>query len=175
MFETKVIYAQVSLIFFFCSELLISDSEHQFYMLYFEHFMPFITCMHCQCFYFLSFFLGFHHFVDCALALKKKKNFYETPCHGSSLCFFELIFVQPEVTRSWWISAWRSHLRTLLWRPDVQALVFHQNANDITCNIQCNIIVVLIDGGKIVDGYTCPLHYSIIFNYNGCNKREQIV
>lgn len=60
-------------------------------------------------------------------------------------------------------------------RPDVQALVFHQNANNIICNIQSNIIVVLIGEKEIVDGSTCPLHYSIIFNYNGCNKREQIV
>lgn len=38
----------------------------------------------------------------------------------------------------------RFHLRTVLWRADMQALVFHQNANNIICNIQGNIIVVLI-------------------------------
>lgn len=46
----------------------------------------------------------------------------------------------------------------------MQALVFHQNANNIICNIQGNIIVVLIGEKKkkLVDGSTCPPHYSII-------------
>lgn len=54
------------------------------------------------------------------------------------------VFVKPEVTLPWWISAKRFHLRTVLWRAGMQALVFHQNANNILCNIQGNIIVVLI-------------------------------
>lgn len=48
----------------------------------------------------------------------------------------------------------------------MQALVFHQNANTIICNIQGNIIVVLIGEEKkkkqLVDGSTCPPHFSII-------------
>lgn len=55
-----------------------------------------------------------------------------------------------------------SHLRTVLGRPDMQALVFHQNANNIICNIQGNIIVVLIGEKKIADESTCPPHFSII-------------
>lgn len=57
-----------------------------------------------------------------------------------------------------------SHLRTVLGRPDMQALVFHQNANNIICNIQGNIIVVLIGEKKkqLADESTCPPHFSII-------------
>lgn len=56
----------------------------------------------------------------------------------------------------------RFHLRTGLWRADMQALVFHQNANNIICNIQGNIIVVLIGEKKNVDGCTCPPHHPVI-------------
>lgn len=56
----------------------------------------------------------------------------------------------------------RFHLRTVLWRADMQALVFHQNANNIICNIQGNIIVVLIGEKKNVDGCTCPPHHPAI-------------
>lgn len=56
----------------------------------------------------------------------------------------------------------RFHLRTNLWRADMQALVFYQNANNIICNIQGNIIVVLIGEKKNVDGCTCPPHHPII-------------
>lgn len=56
-----------------------------------------------------------------------------------------------------------SHLRTVLRRPDMQARVFHQNANNIICNIQGNIIVVLIgEKKKLADESTCPPHFSII-------------
>lgn len=46
----------------------------------------------------------------------------------------------------------------------MQALVFHQNANNIIRNIQGNIIVVLIGGRrkKRADESTCPPHFSII-------------
>lgn len=53
-------------------------------------------------------------------------------------------------------------MRTVLWRADMQALVFHQNANNIICNIQGNIIVVLIGEKKNVDGCTCPPHHPAI-------------
>lgn len=44
----------------------------------------------------------------------------------------------------------------------MQALVFHQNANNIICNIQGNIIVVLIGEKKLADESTCPPHFSIV-------------
>lgn len=40
--------------------------------------------------------------------------------------------------------------------------MFYQNANNIICNIQGNIIVVLIGAKKNVDGCTCPPHHPII-------------
>lgn len=64
--------------------------------------------------------------------------------HLNTLYVSEPIFVKPDVTLPWWISVQRFHLRTVLWRAGMQALVFHQNANNIICNIQSNIIVVLI-------------------------------
>lgn len=86
--------------------------------------------------------------------------------HRASLSAPEHVFAVAEVTLPWWISAKRFHLRTVLWRADMQALVFHQNANNIICNIQGNIIVVLI-GEKIVDGSTCPPPLLDYLNYNG--------
>lgn len=78
------------------------------------------------------------------------------------------LLVAPEVTLPWWSRPGparpgaRFHLRTVLWRADMQALVFHQNANNIICNIQGNIIVVLIGEKKNVDGCTCPPHHPVI-------------
>lgn len=63
---------------------------------------------------------------------------------ASSLSAPRHVFAVPEVTFPWWILAKRFHLRTVLWRAEMQALVFHQNANNIICNIQGNIIVVVI-------------------------------
>lgn len=76
-------------------------------------------------------------------------NFESLTRPNAALCFLllsaaEHVFATPEVTLPRWISVKRSHLRTVLWRADMQALVFHQNANNIICNIQGNIIVVLI-------------------------------
>lgn len=68
----------------------------------------------------------------------------------------------------------RFHLRTVLWRADMQALVFHQNANNIICNIQGNIIVVLI-GEKNCWWEHLPTPLLDYLNYNGWNKREHVV
>lgn len=48
------------------------------------------------------------------------------------------------------------HIRTVLWRAELQALVFHQNANNIICNIQGNIIVVVIGEKKLL--MAAPAH-----------------
>lgn len=54
------------------------------------------------------------------------------------LCLNLLLPIQKGLF-SWWTSV-----------KCVQALVFHQNANNIICNIQRNIIVVLIGGRKLL-------------------------
>lgn len=87
---------------------------------------------------------------------------YWALCCIAISCLSQPILFKPEVTLPWWISVQRFHLRALLWHAGMQTLVFHQNANNIICNIQSNIIVVLIGRKKNVDGSTCPPHYSII-------------
>ena len=85
------------------------------------------------------------YIADFSFNMALKNTFCSTvPSSSLSLSVPEPVFVEPEVTLPRWISAKRFHLRTVLWRAGMQALVFHQNANNIICNIQGNIIVVLI-------------------------------
>lgn len=99
----------------------------------------------------------------CALPLSLPPPRPPPPCFCSARSDSSL--VDPSV---------RFHLRTVLWRADMQALVFHQNANNIICNIQGNIIVVLI-GEKNCWWEHLPTPLLDYLNYNGWNKREHVV
>lgn len=99
--------------------------------------------------------------------------------HRSWCCTFAItvtcMFLQSQTRRFPVDLTGTSHLRTVLGRPDMRALVFHQNANNIICNIQGNIIVVLIGGGEGSWWEHLPTPLFHYFNYNGWNKREHAV